>query len=316
MINNLTDNSLTRLFSDDPLEPQGVKDFFSRLRGMIKLRGWRKRDSLILLVTIIVHLILAPLRFVLLHYSSPNSKRRGWIKRLDLLGYTPLFDCVVISDFGVFRLRRQIHNVALVCLKHEQAVGNIFQPKEGEVVVDVGTHIGTYTMPASRLAGSHGKVIAIEAEPSNFNELVFNLKLNQAHNVIPLNIAAWDKEATLDLHLFDDITSHSLVFLPENPTESVKIRARPLDKMLEEMGIKAVDWIKIDVQGAEVEVLRGLEKTMSRSPNLKLIVEVHSEEISGKCLSILKDAGYEVRWISHQHLFASPVARLESSRDA
>ena len=279
------------------------------------MRGWRARDSLVLLATIVDHLILAPLRFVLLLFLPSNGKQRGWIRRLDLLGYTPLFDCVVVSNYGVFRLRRQIHNLALVCLKHEPQVRDIFQPREGEVVVDVGTHIGTYTIPASRLVGSKGKVIAIEAEPSNFNDLLFNLKLNQAHNVVPLNIAAWHREATLDLHLFEDITSHSVVASPENSPNSIKVRARPLDAILGELGIKEVDWVKVDVQGAEVEVLQGLEKTISHSPNLRLIIEVHSNETREKCLSILKDKGYDVRWISNLHLFASPAAQLESSRD-
>lgn len=54
-------------------------------------------------------------------------------------------------------------------------------------------------------------------------------------------------------------------------------------------------------------MLKGLEKTISHNPNLKLIVEVHSDEIREECLSILQEKGYAVREISDRHLFAIPV---------
>ena len=65
--------------------------------------------------------------------------------------------------------------------------------------------------------------------------------------------------------------------------------------------------MKIDVEGAEVEVLRGLEKTISHNPNLKLLVEVHSNETLAQCLSILEKPGYEICGVQ-RHLFATPVA--------
>ncbi len=194
-------------------------------------------------------------------------------------------------------------------------ISRIIRP--GMIVADVGANIGLYTMRASRLVGSQGKVIAIEAEPSNYEALVFNLKLNQTNNVIPLNLAAWDKEAMLDLHIFQEHALHSLTPSARESAKSIKVKARPLDKVLQELGIEKVDWIKIDVEGAEVEVLQGMEKTISRNPELKLLVELHSGETTEKCLSLLKGKGYEVRQIDHNHIFALPkekidiVARLE-----
>lgn len=168
------DRSLTRLM---PIRLLGVLDFFYRLRGMMKLRGWKVRDSLVLLATLIIHLVLSPARLVLLLYSPPNSKRRGWERRLDSLGYSTFLDCVVVSNDGLFKLRHGIDNIGLVCNNHEPEARSLFQPREGELVVDVGAYIGFYTIRASKLVGSQGKVIAIEAEPSNFDALLFNLRL-------------------------------------------------------------------------------------------------------------------------------------------
>ena len=96
-------------------------------------------------------------------------------------------------------------------------------------------------------------------------------------------------------------------------SKSTKVRARPLDAVLDELGIKAVDWIKIDVEGAEVEVLRGLGKTISRSPLLKLLVEVHSDKLKQSCLPILRERRREVRQINGDHLFASHITYSDDS---
>jgi len=282
---------------------------------MTKWRGWRARDRAILLITALLHLLVFPLRLARVAFAitftagsplgkkareSPLMRLAGW---LDTVGCCPLFDCKVVADGILFRLRHNIDTCSVVYWAREQAVRRVFIPREGEVVVDVGANIGSHTIPASRLVASCGRVIAVEAEPSNFGALVYNLKLNQADNVIPLNLAAWNKEETLDLHYTPLGTSYTIVF--KGSTKSVKVRARPLDKVLEELGIEAVDWVKIDVEGAEVEVLQGLEKTMNRSPNLKLIVELHSNETMEKCLSMLKERHYQVQQISPFHILAT-----------
>ena len=69
-----------------------------------------------------------------------------------------------------------------------------FHTKEGDIVVDVGAHIGRYTIISSKRIGQSGKVIAIEPHPSNFEMLNRNIKLNGLTNVIPLNYAVNSKE--------------------------------------------------------------------------------------------------------------------------
>ena len=63
-------------------------------------------------------------------------------------------------------------------------------------------------------------------------------------------------------------------------------------------------------------MLKGLEKTMNRSPNLKFLMEIHSGEIREECLSILKGSGRQVRQISRLHLFASPDSKEEVGQNA
>jgi len=285
----------------------------SNIKKVATLRGWRTRDYVTLLVTLSIYVIASPFRFILF-IAHPlfailgiETKWREWHRWVNLIGRRPVFDCVVSTADGLFKLRRSIDHLGTAwTMLDEQPASYMFQPEDGETVLDVGANIGLYTVRASRLVGSQGKVIAIEAEPANFDALLLNLKLNQTNNVIPLNLAAWNRETMLDLHLFDCVQSHSLVSIPEEAhLRTIRVEARPLDRVLEELGVESVDWVKIDVEGAEVEVLQGLEKTMSRSPNLKLLVEVHTNETAEKCLSLLKKRGYEIRWIDGNHLFVS-----------
>lgn len=292
--------------------------FPHHLRGMVGLRGWRARDKLVLVATMAVYLLLSPVKFTVLLLQLPFAPARPgskwkrwftWLAWLDNLGNRPLLDCIVAKSDGLlFRVRGGSEVLAATFKNFEPPVRNAFQPEKGEVVIDVGAYIGSYTLVASRLVGDQGRVIAIEAEPSFFGSLLFNLQLNRADNVTPLNLAAWDKEATLELHT--GYASPSLVDLPRELSKSIKVKAMPLDKILTELGVDEVDWVKMDVEGAEVKVLWGMEKTMSRSPKLKLVVEVHHHK-GQECLSILKERGYEVRWLDRTHFLSSQVMKGE-----
>jgi FkbM family methyltransferase len=226
------------------------------------------------------------------------------------LGNRPLFNCIVTRGDGLlFRVKGGKEVLAPVFSNFEPPVRNALQPKRGELVIDVGAYIGSYTLEASKAVGSEGKVIAIEAEPSFFNSLLFNVQLNQADNVTPLNLAAWDKEAMLELHT--GYASPSLIGLPRELSKPIKVEAMPLDKILAKVGVDKVDWVKIDVEGAEVEVLRGMGKTIGQSPKLKLVVEVHHDK-GAECLSILRRKGYQVRWLDKTHFLSS---RAEKGAD-
>src|ERR671919_2099235 len=83
---------------------------------------------------------------------------------------------------------------------HEDDIIERFSPKQGDIVVDIGAAFGLYTIISSKRVGAQGKVVAIEAHPSNFEMLNRNIKLNQLTNVIPLNYAAYSKETKLKLY--------------------------------------------------------------------------------------------------------------------
>jgi FkbM family methyltransferase len=160
-----------------------------------------------------------------------------------------------------------------------------FNAKDGDIVVDVGAHIGRYTIISSRRVGQNGKVIAIEADPDNFEMLNRNIKLNKLTNVIPLNYAVYSKETKLKLYLpveESGFTIYNTIMVNRTASEGkfIEVNANTLDNLLlqQQNGIShpSINWIKIDVEGAEFEVLKGATNILSKSKDIALLIEVHN----------------------------------------
>ena len=200
----------------------------------------------------------------------------------------------------------------IVMTRHEDVIIQYFHPKEGDVVVDVGAHIGRYTIIASKRVGPNGKVIAIEAEPSNFEMLNRNVRLNRLANVTTLNYAAFSKETRIKLYLpagdiftkYNTVMSDWVWVKPED--KFVEVNANTLDNLLlqqqQQIVIRQVDWIKIDVEGAEFEVLKGAHNLLLNSKDIVLLIEVHGspDDYRMKLEEFLRSYNFK---IDHEKIF-------------
>ncbi|MDQ4073334.1 MAG: FkbM family methyltransferase [Thermoproteota archaeon] len=168
----------------------------------------------------------------------------------------------------------------------EEDILEHFNPKKGETVVDVGAHIGRYTIISSNHVGNEGKVIAIEANPLVFEMLNKNVKLNQMTNVICINCAVFSEQTKINLFLpgetdgnnRDTIYNTIMKERARNEQKYVVVKANTLDNILREQGVgeNSVNWIKIDVEGAELDVLKGAQNILSKSQRISLLVEIHN----------------------------------------
>ncbi len=154
-----------------------------------------------------------------------------------------------------------------------------FTPKQGDIVIDIGANIGRYTIISSKRVGTKGKVVAIEAHPGNFEILNRNIKLNQLTNIIPLNYAAYSKETKIKLYVPDEESGYTIyhTLMERTGKKFVEVNANTLDYLLQlnEIRQEEVKWIKIDVEGAELEVLKGATNVLSKSKDIALLIEVH-----------------------------------------
>lgn len=194
----------------------------------------------------------------------------------------------------------------IVMTQHEEEIIERFTPGQGGTVVDVGAHMGRYTIIGSKRVGPAGKVIAIEAHPDNFRLLNYNIKLNNLSNVVAVNSAAYSRKTPLKLYLPDEdqgfTMHHSLMgnYLStkySNATQKyVLVQADTLDSLLSGAGVQSVNWIKIDVEGAELEVLKGALDILHRSNDISLLIEVHGKETYEPVLALLKSNGFRLEF--------------------
>lgn len=125
----------------------------------------------------------------------------------------------------------------------------------GELVLDIGANIGYYTLLMSKMVGESGKVYAFEPEPKNFEILQKNIKLNNANNVVIEKLALSDKVGRSFIALSEDSGQHRI------SDSGLEIQTTTID---EYFGNKKIDFIKMDAEGSEGKILRG----MSQRPDM------------------------------------------------
>lgn len=141
--------------------------------------------------------------------------------------------------------------------------------RRGMVAVDVGAHIGYFTLLLARLAGPEGRVYAVEPAADNLAFLERNVTANGLRTVTIVPVAAGAGRGPRALVLTGSSDSHGFYAHPLAPTEgSIEVSEMPLDELVP----YPVDLVKIDVEGAEPEVLAGMPRLLD-SPGLRLVVE-------------------------------------------
>jgi FkbM family methyltransferase len=149
----------------------------------------------------------------------------------------------------------------------------------GDVCLDVGAHLGYFTLLASRLVGDEGHVYAFEPSPRNYEGLKANLARNGVANVTAFGIAAGASAAHAVLHEGPGTNSGRATLRPVRPNLSpieepgVMVEIRPISACIPKHHHGRIRVIKIDVEGTELEVLRGLTPIFDLGERLAVLVE-------------------------------------------
>ncbi len=146
---------------------------------------------------------------------------------------------------------------------------------EGDVVVDAGAHIGVFT----RYALNNGAARVIAIEPNPINVLCFKRNFAEeiaSGRVTLIEEGVWDKVSDLELSLHaHDTARPTLHVLPGGRSDFIVVPVRPLDDMLAELEIEHVDFIKMDIEGAEREALHGAARIIEASSPRMAICTYH-----------------------------------------
>ena len=171
----------------------------------------------------------------------------------------------------------------------EQHVVNVFKTEisHGDTVLELGCSIGYFTMLFSKLVGSEGSVIGYEVDPKRYEVLKRNVQRNNCNNIQIYNLAASDKSTNFTISSGDK----------QFEAESVK-----LDNHLNE----SIDVVKIDIEGAELNALDGMSKTITKN-RPTIICEVHPNHLKnyGQSVTSLQEFinthNYSIFHITHEN---------------
>jgi len=159
--------------------------------------------------------------------------------------------------------------------------------RQGGSVIDVGANIGYLTLIAAQAAGQRGVVYAFEPSPREFAQLLRHLELNGVMNVVPFPVAVGAERGMLPLHLApEENPGQNSQYRTDLGARDVMVNVRPISDLMSPQGLEDVRCVKIDVEGAEMEVLKGMASVMRYLSRATFIIEVSPQ--------LLKFAGADV----------------------
>jgi FkbM family methyltransferase len=164
--------------------------------------------------------------------------------------------------FGLYELRKV------------KAVQALLKP--GDTFIDVGGNKGDFALLAAKIVGHSGEVLCIEPEPTNCKWIRQSIQLNRYENVELCNVALSDDDSEALLYLGTKSGFHTLLRgQPQRSQGSLKVTTRTMDALLKERKTSSVQMIKIDVEGSELQVLRGSVETIKNNPDIVLLLDMH-----------------------------------------
>ncbi|MGH9970111.1 MAG: FkbM family methyltransferase [Pyrinomonadaceae bacterium] len=179
----------------------------------------------------------------------------------------------------------------------------------GTTVYDIGGDQGIYTLFFARKVGENGKVVTFEPNPVSHTHIVANIELNGFKHVEVFNVALGEKSGKLTFAFpakdpgrgtADELIKDQILKEPGSRTTEVDVDA--LDSLIPSAGLPKPDFAKIDVEGLEMKVLRGMRNTL-KEHRPQLFIEIHGADMDAKQKNIrqvatfLLDLNYKIHHV-------------------
>lgn len=228
--------------------------------------------------------------------AIPARSLVGKLLRLPLR-LLPARTCIPVLQ-GPLRGKRWIvgagnHSCWLGCYEtgKQEQLRTLIRP--GDTVYDLGANSGYFSLLCSLLTGPAGRVIAFEPLPANILLLNRHLSLNRIANCTVVETAVSDREGTGSFLVTPNRSMGRLEAAGNNEPDSVPVRIVTLDGMVARGEIPPPALIKCDVEGAELNVLRGASMVL-KTYHPTILIDMHRDDIQAEC-GFLANLGYRLR---------------------
>ena len=150
-----------------------------------------------------------------------------------------------------------------------------FKIDHKDIIVDIGAHVGYFTLFAAKKA-TKGKVIAFEPSIESFLGLEENIRINNFKNIIQEKTAIAKVKGKQTLYVNDEDTISNTIYKQSKNLNKEEVKCITLQNIFEKYGLKKVDFLKMDCEGAEYEIIMNAESSILNKIQ-KIAMEIHEE---------------------------------------
>jgi FkbM family methyltransferase len=189
------------------------------------------------------------------------------------------------------------------------------QVRRGDIVLDVGAHIGYFSLVFARLVGTDGKVFAFEPNPENYALLEKNIATNGYRNIVPVRRAVLDTTGKVKLHLNPANSGSHSVFASGENSAAIDVESVRLDDYFRDYQ-GHIDFVKIDVEGAESAVVKGMALLLDKNAKIRLLIEflprhMRTDADAEHLLQLLSNHGFRFYRINERNKSVQPTTIAE-----
>jgi len=206
-----------------------------------------------------------------------DSDKKAWHVRIsDISFYT--------TSFPLFELVNELRGYLLL--------GDL---RPGDTVIDAGTSSGISAMYFAKRIGPAGKLICLEPDPNAIEILSENIMINNLENVILLKKGISDRSGRESLLISNVGASRISEGFGEECKPVISIEAVTLDEVIRQYSLNKVDFVKMDIEGAEVKIVEDLTSLLATQPELIIAIASYHEYSGRKASSWIQDIGKEYK---------------------
>ena len=193
---------------------------------------------------------------------------------------------VIFETRSGLKIKIRVNSTDLMALTHvwmiQEYSDDDFPINNDDVIIDVGAHIGLFALFASQFC-KNGKIFCYEPIKENYKILIENIEMNQIQNIFPNNLAVTKETSRVKIFLNDDQSGHSMFIQNKN---FVEVDSKSLSDIFIDNGIKECDFLKLDCEGAEYEIVESISSDLFTKIN-KTAIEYHMVDTKPELLKQL-----------------------------